>query len=404
VRPSILICALLSLGCRRSATPAPAPAERPPAPPAPLIDAGLQPPDAGAKRAPSAASAARADERVVVPAGKLLVGSLPGDDGRDPRIEPAAFEAALSAYEIDALPYPNDPAQPPRTDIKRGEAAKLCGARGARLCTEIEWENACKGGRDDRFATGDGWDSSCTRNLAACASGCGARGMGAMREWTASDVLPLEHTDKPRAAVRGSIPAAEAPDHRCAHRIALSGADRAKDLGFRCCRTPAGGSPNTAAIPAPKLGPVARKFPIDPEKLADILADVPELASIKPPIRFFADPDDTATVHRRGNGADLEGFSLTTTPLIWNPAPGDEVLVALGRTNKDSFVAALYRLPGGRYRIASSLVMRGDIGPFALAYHPEVRERIVWSSCWKCRGEEGTISLRDGKRIIIVQQ
>jgi hypothetical protein len=412
VRPILVVCAVLMLGCRRDARPRPAPAPplepvqpaaQPSAAAVSSFDAGSPTADAGARRAP-AAGPARADERITVPGGKLFVGSLPGDDGRDPRIEPAAFEATLSPYEIDALPYPNDPAQPPRTDVSRGEAAKLCAARGARLCTEIEWENACKGGRDDRYSTGDGWDPTCTRNLGSCVSGHAARAMGAMREWTSSDVLPLDRADKPRAAVRGSAPAAEPPDHRCAHRIGLSGADHAKDLGFRCCRTPPGGSPNTATIPAPRLGPVARKTQVDLEQLGDVLATVPELSAIKPPMRFFAEPDDTATVVRRGNGADLEGFTLTTSPLIWNPAPGDEVLLALGRTNKDSFIVALYRLPGGRFRIASSLLMRSDTGPFALAYHPEVRERIIWSSCWKCRGEEGTISLRDGKRIIIVQQ
>jgi hypothetical protein len=407
VRSRLLLLAVLCLGCRRDAKPAPpscTPSAQLPAAAASALDAGPRTAvDATAPRAPTAGPA-RANERISVPGGKLQAGSLPGDDGRDPRIEPAALELTVSPYEIDALPYPNDPAQPPHTGVSRSEAARLCAAHGARLCTEIEWENACKGGRADRYATGDGWDTTCTRNLGACASGYGARAMGALREWTSSDVSPLERTDKPRAAARGSAPAAEAPDHRCAHRIALSASDHAKDLGLRCCRTPPGGSPNTAAIPAPRLGPTARKIQVDAAQLTSVLADFPELSAIKPPVRFFSEPDDTATVLRRGNSTDLEGFTLTASPLLWNPAPGDEVLVAAGHTSKDSFIVALYRLPGGRYRIASSLLMLNDTGPFALAYHPSVRERILWSSCWKCRGEEGTISLRDGKRIIIVQQ
>jgi len=404
----LLLLGVLLLGCHRDTGPAPpssAPPEQPQPAAAAAFDAGSRAPDAGAKRGgASTAGPARADERIRVPGGKFVAGSLPGDDGRDPRIEPAALEVTINPYEIDALPYPNDPAQPPRTGVTRTEAAKLCAGRGGHLCTEIEWENACKGGRDDPYATGDSWDATCTRDLAACASGYGVRAMGALREWTSSNVLPLERTDKPRAAVRGSAPAAEAPEHRCAHRIALGAADHAKDLGFRCCRTPANGSPNAAAIPAPRLGPTARKAQIDPVQVAGIFEGFAALSAIRAPVRFFSEPDDTATVLRRGGGADLEGFTLTTSPLVWNPAPGDEVLVVLGKTSKDSFLVALYRLPGGRYRIASSLVMLGDTGPFALGYRQEVRERIIWSSCWKCRGEEGTISLRDGKRIIIVQQ
>ena len=50
------------------------------------------------------------------------------------------------------------------------------------------------------------------------------------------------------------------------------------------------------------------------------------------------------------------------------------------------------------------LVLANDLGPFALAYHPEVRERLLWSSCWKCSGEGGAVAFRDGRRVVIVQQ
>ena len=78
--------------------------------------------------------------------------------------------------------------------------------------------------------------------------------------------------------------------------------------------------------------------------------------------------------------------------------------MVLGRGAKDSFIVALYRLPDNHYKLASSLLLVNDPGPFALAYHSEVRERLLWSSCWKCTGEGGTVSLRDGRRVIIVQQ
>src|SRR5439155_18286497 len=103
-------------------------------------------------------------------------------------------------------------------------------------------------------------------------------------------------------------------------------------------------------------------------------------------IRYFSEPDDPATVLKRGRAspADTEGFTLTTSPLLWNPAPGEEIVVVLGHAAKDSFIVALYRLPDNRYRLASSLLLVNDAGPFVVAYHPEVRERLVWSSCWKC--------------------
>ena len=159
---------------------------------------------------------------------------------------------------------------------------------------------------------------------------------------------------------------------------------------------------------APKLGPTARKIALEPSQLAEIFATIPQLASTLPSIRYFVEPDDTAAVVRRAKttqGApDTEGFTLTTSPLLWNPAPGEEVIVVLGHGAKDSFVVALYRLADNKYRLASSLLLANDLGPFALAYHPDVRERLLWSSCWKCPGEGGAISFRDGRRVIIVQQ
>jgi hypothetical protein len=228
--------------------------------------------------------------------------------------------------------------------------------------------------------------------------------MGSLREWTASDVSSPDKNDKPLAAVRGASRAAEANDHRCARRTALDSTAHARDIGFRCCA----GAPNTATIPTPRLGPTAKKISLDPAKVAEIFAGIPQLASVKDSIRYFVEPEDTATVLRRARTAqgsvDLEGFTLTTSPLLWNPAPGEEVVVVLGHGAKDSFIVALYRLPENHYRLASSLLLVNDLGPFALAYHPDVRERLIWSSCWKCTGEGGTVSLRDGRRIIIVQQ
>jgi len=360
--------------------------------------------DAGARVRTRSATPAKPDERTQVPAGRFTAGSLPGDEGRDPRNEPIQLSFSLSAYEIDRLPYPNDPAEPPRTDVTRKEAARLCAQRGERLCSELEWENACKGADNDAYATGDAWDPACAREPTTCASTLGVLAMGTLREWTASEVLPLDKEDKPLAAVRGASPAAEPSEHRCARRVALSSSAHARDLGFRCCAGPL----NAGVIPTPRLGSTAKKIALDPSQVADIFAGIPQLASVKDAIRYFAEPDDTATVLRRGRtaqgSADLEGFTLTTSPLLWNPAPGEEVVVLLGHGAKDSFIVALYRLPDNRYRLASSLLLVNDLGPFALAYHPEVRERLLWSSCWKCTGEGGTISLRDGRRIIIVQQ
>jgi hypothetical protein len=310
---------------------------------------------------------------------------------------------ALSSYEIDRLPYPNDPAEPPRTDVTQRDASRLCAARGERLCTELEWEYACKGTGGDPYPTGDAWDTYCAHEPTACGSGLGVLALGALREWTASELLTLDKDEHPLTAIRGAASTAEGTEHRCARRAGAAPTSKARELGFRCCA----GAPNGASVPAPKLGPAARKIVLEPTQLAEIFATIPQLSSITS-VRYFVEPDDTTTVLKRGRTAagppDPEGFTLTTSPLLWNPAPGEEVVVVAGHGAKDSFIVALYRLPEGRYRLASSLLLVNDTGPFVVAYNTEVRERLLWSSCWKCEGEGGAISLRDGRRVVIVQK
>jgi hypothetical protein len=47
--------------------------------------------------------------------------------------------------------------------------------------------------------------------------------------------------------------------------------------------------------------------------------------------------------------------------------------------------------------------MLGDIAPIALAYEPHKREGLLWSTCWGCAGEQGSLKLREDHHIVIVQ-
>jgi formylglycine-generating enzyme required for sulfatase activity len=107
--------------------------------------------------------------------GMVTVGSLPGDEGRDPTIEVLSQQIHLPAFSIDVLPYPNDPAQPPLLGIAVQDAGKLCGQRGGRLCTEVEWERVCRGPKGDLFPTGSHWDPTCTQQPEKCLTGFGTR-------------------------------------------------------------------------------------------------------------------------------------------------------------------------------------------------------------------------------------
>ena len=103
------------------------------------------------------------------PAGRFFAGSIPGDEGRDPTLEPVAATYDLPAFSVDALPYPNKPGEPPKTGVTQAEATRLCAERGARLCTELEWERACKGPNGDLFSAGAAWDPTCAKTPEQCA-------------------------------------------------------------------------------------------------------------------------------------------------------------------------------------------------------------------------------------------
>lgn len=354
-------------------------------------------PDAGASKAEAAKS-----ERVDIPGGTLVAGSTPGDKGRDPVLEPAELEVKLGAYAIDRYLYPNDPTKPPLTGVSRAKAAELCEQAGGRLCTELEWERACKGPEGTTFAGSASWDAKCAKEPASCASGFGVLGMGAAyREWTASEVLPIEDMQPRAAAVRGARGSAVGPDHRCAHRTAIDPGASAEDLGFRCCR----GAPNAATIPSPQWDQTYRRVELPAKELGEMLASVPSLSTLDREITYFKEPDDVNVVLARGDaGAPPANTVLTTSPLLWNPVPGEQIVVLAGRAGKDSFVVAFYRLPGDRYRIASTLVLKDEKGPIALGFNGYVRKRLSWATCWDCRGESGNVTYRDDGRVVITQK
>jgi len=353
-------------------------------------------PDAGSK------AQASQNERVDIPKGSLIAGSVPGDKGRDPVLEPAELEVDLGSFTIDRFLYPNDPSKPPVTGVSRAKAAELCEQVSARLCTELEWERACKGPENTTYAGSSAWDAKCAKEPTSCASGFGVLGMGAaFREWTSSDVMPIEEMQPRAAAARGAAASATGTDHRCAHRTAIDPTATAQDLGFRCCR----GAPNAVQIASPKWDQTYKRVEIASNDLAEMFASVPALASLEKNVTYFKEPDDVNVVLARGDaGAAPANTVMTTSAIAWNPVPGEQLVVVAGRAGKDSFVVALHRLPKDRYRIASTLVLKDERGPVVLGFNGYVRKRLSWATCWDCRGESGNVTYRDDGRVVITQK
>lgn len=147
-----------------------------------------------------------------------------------------------------------------------------------------------------------------------------------------------------------------------------------------------------------------RKLSLDAEEIGAIFSKIPRLRELVDGLRLYGEPYDVNVVRRRGS-QDVGDFLFTANPVLWTPAGGAPHLVLTGKSKKDAFVVALERLPSGDYQLASSIIFRNDAGPFVLAYQANARERLQWTSCWKCKGEGGAIVAKDsGKRVVVIQQ
>lgn len=209
---------------------------------------GLLMPAEGADAGPTrkADKVGAAGERIKIPAGPLVAGSTPGDEGRDPLLEPVLLPVELGPFEIDKLPYPNDPTKPARTGVSRDEARGLCQKEGARLCTELEWERACKGPDNKTYPYGDTHrPASCMTGtvspavppvgvLPSCKSAFGVRDThGGVFQWTSS---PWGRgTVGNLYTLRGGNAAAGDVIGRCANAIGRRPTEVKPDFGARCC-------------------------------------------------------------------------------------------------------------------------------------------------------------------------
>lgn len=192
------------------------------------------------------APAADAGPMVTIAAGSFKAGSPCGATPRITNEELEGVSITLSEFKMDTYPYPNDPQKPAKTGVTQEEAAALCASAGKRLCSELEWERACKGPMSTTFEYGPAYNpNKCTvatdltpGKRAQCVSAFGVSDMhGLVYEWTSS---PFGRgTSGDLASVRGGGKAASVLQARCANAQSRPRTASEKDLGFRCCSGPA---------------------------------------------------------------------------------------------------------------------------------------------------------------------
>jgi formylglycine-generating enzyme required for sulfatase activity len=184
----------------------------------------------------------------LIPAGAFKMGTARDDPmmGFDER---ALTGVELRAFCVDEFEYPNRRGASPRAGVSWTDARRSCESKHKRLCSEAEWEKACKGPDNRRYPYGNSFDANACntedpsgqdRKLAAggrfsrCRSGYGVMDLsGNLQEWTSSG-----YGSGSGKALKGG--AFNRPDYaaRCSARKNAAPSSRSSEVGFRCCSDP----------------------------------------------------------------------------------------------------------------------------------------------------------------------
>ncbi len=289
---------------------------------------GLQA-DAGLVSAPSATAAGSPRAGMVwVPAGVLRAGT-PLE--RVPRIaeeELPGVDVALGGFYIDILPYPDEAGAIPTENVTRDEAEHLCEAKSKRLCTELEWEHACKGPASTTYEYGDVYRAAaCDTGVAAeqaakrpsgerqaCRSSFGVLEMhGGPWEWT--DASWGRGSARELGVLRGGNEVYGELVGRCANGLARAATSKSPSMGFRCCA----GAKNDARVDLPQRTglPLERTM-----KTAELTAPLLPLAS-----RAWVDASHDALAEDGGSPGFVFVHAWT-----WRPVANEELVVGTGCT------------------------------------------------------------------------
>jgi len=224
---------------------------------------------------------------VWVPRGPLVAGTPETSLPRVADEEMPGEQVILKGFYIDVFPYPDEEGAIPLSNVTQDAAGALCAERGKRLCSELEWERACKGPENRRYEYGDTYRAErCgtggipvmrpTGIRVACRSEFGVRDLhGGAWEWTSSawgrgggaGLFTLRGGNAPEGEVVG----------RCANARPQNPAQKSGTVGFRCCAGP----PNTVEVVLNiQRGPSLELLPrIDKAELAQLFDALPDKAN-----------------------------------------------------------------------------------------------------------------------------
>jgi eukaryotic-like serine/threonine-protein kinase len=182
------------------------------------------------------------------PIGMLLIPAGPTNYGPTDEKEKLAGDSEapqrlnMKGYCIDRYEYPNQAGESPMRSVNWLEARNLCNTKGKRLCSEYEFEKACRGPGGTRYTYGDGYfEGACPKaaqeyglgQFNNCVSGFGVNDMsGGVYEWTSSGAGENSEVKYLRGGMAEDNPGVTS---RCTYRAKLNSNSSGRETGFRCC-------------------------------------------------------------------------------------------------------------------------------------------------------------------------
>jgi hypothetical protein len=299
-----------------------------------------------------------------IPGGALVAGTPPNDLPRKVDEEMPGEQVVLHGYYIDVFPYPNEEGAIPLTNLTQTDAQALCVERGKRLCTELEWERACKGPqnlayeygprhRPDRCGTGVAPSLRPAGLRVGCRSDFGVRDLhGGAFEWTAS--AWGRGVDGALFAVRGGNSTAGDVVGRCANGEGRAATTKSGVIGFRCCAGPVNETEVDLSV---RWGKHLEEFErVERARSQRLLAAL---------------PDEAHTMLQRGGAPRIERLWM------WRPTGNEELWVAAvcsGIGTRPSCGVLVARDDLGK----SNTVAWGSSGLYIASLHQEQDPRDVW--------------------------
>lgn len=178
---------------------------------------------------------------ILIPGGPTLFGpqeesGRPAQPGARGEIKPT------QPFCVDRFEWPNKNNEVPLRNIAWLEAQEFCKKAGKQLCTEMEFEKACRGPVGTTYTYGDGYSAKACApanseytvgSVSTCVSGFGVYDMsGGVFEWTAT--APADNAQQ-RYLRGGLAPDTAEQSAKCTYRVRYGTQSSNKDVGFRCC-------------------------------------------------------------------------------------------------------------------------------------------------------------------------